>query len=160
MTNEAVEVVLWGTRIGVVSTSGDAKTPRFQYAPEFLDSHIEVSPLTMPLSPDVYSFPSHSRLDAFKGLSGLLADSLPDKFGNAVLDAWLAEQGRSVDSLTALERLAYTGSRGMGALEYRPALLDADDAAEAVKVDELAHLAEEVLSRRKGMQNPGAELGR
>lgn len=147
--NEAVEVILWGTRIGVVSTTGQGETPRFQYAPEFLDSHIEVAPLMMPLSRDIYSFPIHSRMDAFKGLPGLLADSLPDKFGNAVLSAWLEERGRSIESLTALERLSYAGSRGMGALEYRPALTADDRPEEAVKLDEIARLAEEVLTRRK-----------
>ena len=124
----AAKIYLWGTCVGAVSVDEKSPIARFQFADDFLDSHIELSPLMMPLRENVYSFPDLS-YDTFKGLPGMLADSLPDKFGNAVIDAWLRSRGRTVSSLNAVERLCYTGTRGMGALEYVPALLDGDDDA-------------------------------
>src|SRR6201981_1762936 len=91
----------------------------FQYDPEFAKSGIQISPLTMPLSERVYEFPELPRI-TFHGLPGLLADSLPDRFGNALIDAWLATQGRTAGDFNAVERLCYTGTRGMGALEFAP----------------------------------------
>ena len=140
----AAKIYLWNTLIGAVSVDAETPIASFQYAEDFLDSHIEVSPVKMPLAGSVYRFPDLS-LGSFKGLPGLLADSLPDKFGNAVIDAWLRSQGRTLSSLNAVERLCYTGSRGMGALEYVPALLDDDDESQIVQVDALASLANDVL---------------
>ena len=84
---------LWGRTIGAVSLEDGARVAAFQYEPAFLASGIELSPLTMPLSRRIYQFPSLAEV-SFHGLPGLLADSLPDKFGNALIDAWLATQGR------------------------------------------------------------------
>ena len=118
----AADIYLWGTRIGTVWQPDNELYGSFEYDKAFLTSGIEVSPFMMPLSEKLYQFPALSRLDSFRGLPGLLADSLPDKFGNAVINAWLRTQGRSPDSFNPVERLCYTGSRGMGALEYVPAL--------------------------------------
>ena len=115
------EVRLWGRTIGAVSMDAGREVASFQYDPEFAGSGIEIAPLMMPLGGRVHEFPALSR-DSFHGLPGMLADSLPDKFGNALIDAWLATQGRTPGSFGALERLCYTGSRGMGALEYLPVL--------------------------------------
>ena len=115
-------VKLWGRDIGAVSWTADREVAVFQYAPEFVGSHIEVAPLTMPLATHPYEFPALAR-DTFKGLPGLLADSLPDKFGNALIDAWLAGQGREPHSFNPVERLCYIGRRGMGAIEFEPAIL-------------------------------------
>ena len=144
----AAKVHLWNTCVGAVSV-GDGPVVRFQYADEFLDSHIQLSPLKMPLRAGVFSFPELP-VNTFKGLPGLLSDSLPDKFGNAVIDAWLRSRGREVSSLNAVERLCYTGTRGMGALEYDPALLDESAEGERVEVEALAALADEVLNERRG----------
>ena len=114
------EVKLWGTTIGGVVLEYGQRVASFQYDPTFAGSGIEVAPLMMPLGNQVFSFPALSQ-PSFYGLPGLLADSLPDKFGNALIDAWLARQGRSPESFNAVERLCYTGSRGMGALEFVPA---------------------------------------
>ena len=152
--NEAAEVLLWGARIGFVSHAGDAPCAEFVYDPAFRGAGLEPSPLVMPVSDARYSF-STLPWQSFRGLPGMLADSLPDKFGNAVLDGWLKAQGREPGTLSPIERLCYTGSRGMGALEFRPALFDSDDAAEAVRVDDLARLAAEVLRAR---QDARAEL--
>ena len=115
------EVRLWGRTIGAVSLEPGRDVAAFQYAPDFAGSGIELSPLTMPLSERVYEFPALPR-KTFHGLPGLLADSLPDKFGNALIDAWLATQGRTPESFNAVERLCYIGTRGMGALEFAPVL--------------------------------------
>ena len=113
------EVYLWGTRIGAVKQDTVTDIPVFNYDENFLESKIEVSPILMPLSREIYSFPALSE-QTFHGLPGMLADSLPDKFGNKVLEKYLSDQGRDFNSISAVERLLYTGSRGMGALEFRP----------------------------------------
>lgn len=148
MTN--AEVLLWGSRIGAVSWHDDRDVAVFQYVPEFVKSGIQLSPLMMPAREAPYSFPG-LRSDAFKGLPGLLADSLPDKFGNAVIDAWLAGSGRSAASFNPVERLCYTGRRGMGALEYKPALFEPRTLTKMVEVDHLVELANLVLNQRTGL---------
>ena len=115
------EVLLWGRTIGAVSIEPGRDVAAFQYDPAFARSGIEVSPLMMPLGDRVYEFPLLPQ-KTFHGLPGLLADSLPDTFGNALIDAWLATQGRTPESFNAIERLCYTGTRGMGALEFAPVL--------------------------------------
>jgi serine/threonine-protein kinase HipA len=141
-------VSLWGSRIGAVTSDEDGGAARFQYAPEFLDSHVEVAPLTMPLRRAEYSFPGLNP-DSFHGLPGLLADSLPDKYGEALINAWLASQGRSPGSFTPVERLCYVGKRAMGALEYEP--VEGPDAAEDHQLDiaGLVELASEALADRE-----------
>ena len=145
------EVRLWGSTIGAVVLEDDQQTASFQYESDFAQSGIEVAPLTMPLSNRVYSFPALAQ-QSFHGLPGLLADSLPDRFGNALIDAWLARQGRTPDSFNAVERLCYTGSRGMGALEYAPATGPAPTKNTILQVDQLVILASEILSHREGLQ--------
>jgi serine/threonine-protein kinase HipA len=106
----------------------------------------------MPLSGEIYRFPALPR-DTFYGLPGLLADVLPDKFGNALIDAWLATQGRTADSFNIIERLCYSGRRGMGALEFEPATNPATaKPAETLEVARLVDLASEVLSNREQLQ--------
>ncbi len=146
MTTAAVN--LWGTRIGAVTSDEGGGAARFQYSPEFLESHIEVAPLTMPLRRPEYSFPGLNP-DSFHGLPGLLADSLPDKYGEALINAWLASQGRSPGSFTPVERLCYVGKRAMGALEYEP--VEGPDAAEDHQLDiaGLVELASEALADRE-----------
>ena len=92
----ACEVYLWGTRIGVIYQDDAYNPARFEYDSNFQKSGIELSPFMMPLSNRIYSFPELIRLDAFHGLPGLFADSLPDKFGNAVIEQWLINNGRSI----------------------------------------------------------------
>ena len=145
--NHAAEVRLWDLRVGSVALEDDARAARFEYDPAFLAAGLDVAPVEMPLKPEVYFFPDLP-LSSFHGLPGMLADSLPDKFGNAVLTAWVKSRGEDPGSLTPIDRLCYTGTRGMGALEFRPALFREGDEAEAVRVDDLARLAAEVLRRR------------
>ncbi len=144
-------VNLWGRTIGAVSLDSDAATATFEYDPAFARSGIEIAPLTMPLSGQLYSFPS-LRPETFHGLPGLLADSLPDRFGNALIDAWLARSGRTPGSFNAIERLCYTGSRGMGALEYAPATRLGVSGSAPVEIERLVELASEVLTHRNDLQ--------
>ena len=144
------EVKLWGRTIGAVSLEPGGRFAAFQYDPAFAASGIEVSPITMALSDRVYLFPNLPER-TFHGLPGLLADSLPDRFGNALIDAWLATQGRTPESFNAVERLCYTGARGMGALEFVPALGPKPQAAKKIEIDALAKLASEILSQRRNL---------
>ena len=145
------EVKLWGRTIGAVSLEDGGRFAAFEYDPTFARSGIEVSPITMPLSGRVYVFPDLPPV-TFHGLPGLLADSLPDKFGNALIDTWLATQGRKSESFNAVERLCYTGSRGMGALEFAPAIGPKPQPAKHIEIDSLVKLASEVLSHRKNLK--------
>jgi serine/threonine-protein kinase HipA len=142
------EVKLWGRTIGAVALDDGSDTARFEYDARFAQSGIEVAPLTMPLSNQVYQFPGLSR-GTFHGLPGLLSDSLPDKFGNALIDAWLATQGREPGSFNAVERLCYMGNRGMGALEFLPVNGPKTSTAQKILVDALVALASEILTHRE-----------
>ncbi len=140
-------VKLWDKAIGAVSLDSGRGVATFQYDPGFVTSGIEVAPLMMPLSEKIYQFPSLPP-ETFHGLPGMLADSLPDKFGNALIDAWLAGQGRTPESFDAVERLCYTGRRGMGALEFTPVIGPRVRTAAKIEIDSLVSLASEVLSDR------------
>lgn len=141
------EVWLWGTRIGIVSLAGDDPVASFEYDPGFLESAVEVAPLEMPLERRVYRFPGLSR-ESFNGLPGLLADALPDRYGHALIDAWLATQGRRPGDFDAVERLCYLGQRGMGALEFKPATGPKPTTSHRLDVEALVELAAEVLAHR------------
>jgi serine/threonine-protein kinase HipA len=148
---EEAEVRLWGSTIGAVLLQSDTPIAIFQYTPEFAASGIQVAPLEMPLRLDPYAFPELP-LKAFKGLPGMLADSLPDKYGNSLIDAWLARQGRESGSASAIERLCYIGTRGPGALEFAPPPADGPKLAadQRIEIGELVELASRILSERDG----------
>ena len=150
MTDTA-RVILWGSDIGAVTWLPDREIGVFQYTPEFAASDIQVAPVMMPLTDAPYEFPSLSR-ETFKGLPGLLADSLPDKFGNALINAWLSRRGREPGSFTPVERLCYTGTRGMGALEFRPVISDAPSTSRQVDIEALVALANRVLDDRIALE--------
>jgi serine/threonine-protein kinase HipA len=145
------EVWLWGRQIGAVLWDDQRQLGSFEYDPKFLTSRIEIAPLTVPLRAGVFDFPNLSR-DTFKGLPGFLSDSLPDKFGNLLIDRWLAEQGRAASSMNPVERLCYTGVRGMGALEFRPAKADVDRRSEPVEIARLVDLASAILTQREALK--------
>lgn len=152
-------VQLWGRTIGAVSLEEGREVAAFQYDPEFAQSGIEISPLTMPLSGRVHEFPALPR-ETFHGLPGLLADSLPDRFGNALIDAWLATQGRTPESFNAVERLCYTGKRGMGALEFAPVLGPSARQTTKIEIDALVRLAGDVLTHRSDLQEHFHDAGK
>jgi serine/threonine-protein kinase HipA len=153
------EVRLWGRTIGAVALETGNDVAAFEYDPAFAQSGIEISPLTMPLSRRVYTFPGLSRT-TYYGLPGLLADSLPDKFGNALIDAWLATQGRQPGSFNAVERLCYTGARGMGALEFAPAIGPKARQASRIQIEKLVELASDVLTHRNNLRVSFSDEGR
>ncbi|NNE42024.1 MAG: type II toxin-antitoxin system HipA family toxin [Marinicaulis sp.] len=143
-------VILWGRDIGAVSWLEDREIGVFQYAPEFVSSGIEPAPLMMPLQEAPYEFQGLPR-GAFKGLPGLLADSLPDKYGNALINAWLASQGRTPESFNPVERLCYIGKRGMGALEFQPSILGSENKSAKLEIAALVDLANKVLDERTSL---------
>lgn len=150
MTTSA-RVILWGREIGAVTWLEDRERAVFQYTAEFAGSGIQVAPLTMPLQEAPYEFPGLARA-TFNGLPGLLADSLPDRFGNHLIDAWLASQGRPAGSMNPVERLCYTGNRGMGALEFKPAIKGAPTKDHRIQVAALVELANRVLDERISLE--------
>ncbi len=121
----AIEVLAWGRRVGAVGLDPATGWYAFAYAPEWVASGLELAPLHMPLRTEPYEFPQLRR-ETFYGLAPLIADSLPDKFGNALVDAWMAEQGIAGTDITPLDRLAYAADRAMGALEFRPPARDTE----------------------------------
>lgn len=145
--NTTAEVYLWGTRIGIVHQEIQKKYASFEYDAHFLHSGIELSPIKMPLGSTVYEFPGLAGAP-FWGLPGLLTDSLPDTFGNKVIEQWLKTQGSSLNEFTAIDRLCYTGKRGMGALEYVPAKPLQGDIDENIHVSEMVHFASDILNDR------------
>lgn len=142
-------IVLWGRRIGAVSWDEARTLGIFQYDPAFVGAGIEVAPLKMPVREAPYEFPALPK-ETFKGLPGMLADALPDKFGNRLIDAWLAETGRSVDRFSPVDRLCYIGNRGIGALEFEPTVRKATR-SKKLEVAQLVDLANRVLSERKNL---------
>jgi len=153
------EVRLWGKTIGAVSLLDGEDVASFEYDAAFAQSGIQVAPIVMPLSRRVYRFPALAR-PTFHGLPGLLADSLPDKFGNALIDAWLASQGRQPGAFNPIERLCYTGDRGMGALEFAPATGPRAQQSTLIDVSKLVELASEVLTHRNDLHASFAVEGR
>lgn len=142
--------MLWGRRIGAVTWDERRAVGVFQYDPEFVPSGIEVSPITMPLRTAPYEFSALPR-EAFKGLPGMLADALPDRFGNRLIDEWCARTGRDPESFNPVQRLCYVGTRAMGALEFEPWLRDAPTSERRLEVAELVELANQVLTERQGL---------
>lgn len=141
-----VRVKMWGTTVGYLHQDDNGMVG-FQYDEEFLKSNIEISPIKMPLSTVTYTFPALPE-QTFHGLPGMVADSLPDKFGNIVINRYLESQGRTADSLSVIEKLCYTGKRGMGALEYEPSQ-ELTTMNETVDLDALTKLASEILSEKE-----------
>ncbi|MBR5976064.1 MAG: type II toxin-antitoxin system HipA family toxin [Clostridiales bacterium] len=150
MINTA-EVFLWGTRIGIIHQEDGQAYLSFEYDRDFVRSGIELSPIKMPLSSRVYSFPELAG-SAFHGAPGLIADSLPDSFGNRVIERWLNEQGRSLNDFNSVDRLCYTGKRGMGALEYRPANGPELWKEDSVDIAKMVDFASDVLNDKKNQK--------
>jgi len=154
---DLAEVVLWGTTIGAVHWNRKTECGSFEYTPAFAKSGIELSPLMLPLvksspsvpigSSRVFSYPQLAR-ESFQGLPGMLADSLPDRFGNLLIDQWLTRQGRDQKSFSPVERLCYIGSRGMGALEFKPAIRSTDTQSDQLDIAQLVTLANTAVANR------------
>ncbi|HEY2644891.1 MAG TPA: type II toxin-antitoxin system HipA family toxin [Galbitalea sp.] len=144
---DAVEVSAWGMRVGAVALDPALGFYAFEYYPDWIARAIELAPLTMPARPGVYVFPNLPEA-TFHRLPALLADSLPDDFGNALIDAWLAGQGVRRTDVTPLDRLAYMASRALGALEFRPSRGPRHRVPSAIELSELVEGARSMLHGR------------
>lgn len=144
----AADVYLWGHNVGTVLWDESRACAHFEYAPEFIRGGLEVAPLMMPLARKVYSFPDRDGTKTFLGLPGMLAEALPDAFGRALLDNWLAAQGRQ--DANPVERLCFQGQRSMGALEFVPSMERVLNTEQIIEVDSL------VLAAREALQNKEA----
>ncbi|HPA56800.1 MAG TPA: type II toxin-antitoxin system HipA family toxin [bacterium] len=154
------KVNIWGNFAGAVVWNEGSGGASFEFERDFVRKGFDLSPLKMPIAEaengTVFSFPFLNP-ETFKGLPGLLADSLPDRFGNKVIDAWLAANGRTSESMNPIERLCYIGKRGMGALEFEPAVMT--EKSNPVEVEDLVKLAQEILSSRKDFEADLSDKG-
>ena len=154
MEDLIVDVKLWGRLVGSLAWDYATNMAVFEYDDAFRRHGMELAPLTMPLSLGnrPFSFPAN-RTECFKGLPGLVADALPDKFGNQIITEWFTRQGLPVGEITPLERLCYVGQRAMGALEFEPSKASAmlNESTE-IYIDELTQLAEEIFTKREAFQ--------
>ena len=150
------EVKIWGKLVGAVAWDEETGYAYFEYDPGFRQLGWDLSPLKMPLDSAIrpFSFPElrkdkNSEYDTFKGLPGLLADALPDRYGNQLINLWLAQQGRPQDSMNPVEMLCFIGTRGMGALEFEPSLLKETKRTFSIEIDSLVDTAKKMLDKRE-----------
>ena len=152
----AAEIKLWGELVGAVRWDAQQQLGFFQYDPNFIKKGWDLSPIKMPIANGsvIYSFPElrkgrNETEDTFKGLPGLLSDALPDKYGNRLINIWLAQQGRPDNSMNPVEKLCFIGTRGMGALEFEPAQMKASKNTFSLELDSLIEVAKKMLSQRE-----------
>ena len=153
---QVAEVKIWGKLVGAVAWNTEMGFATFEYDPKFKQLGWDLAPLKMAISDNrnQFSFPElrkdkNSVFDTFKGLPGLLADALPDKYGNQLINLWLAQQGRPIDSMNPVEKLCFIGSRGMGAMEFEPAVLKESKRAFSIEIDSLVSIAQKMLDKRE-----------
>lgn len=152
---DVAEVKIWGELVGAVRWDESRQLGYFQYDPKFIQNAWNLSPIKMPIAQGsrIYSFPElrkgrNETDDAFKGLPGLLADALPDKYGNKLINTWLVRQGRSENSMNPVEKLCFIGTRGMGALEFEPAQIKTGTKSFSLELDSLVEVAKKILNER------------
>ena len=143
---------LWNQRVGAIAWNSETGLGSFEYDPVFLNKKWELAPIKMPTDDAqsrIFTFPELRNTTTFKGLPGLLADILPDKYGNAIINTWLTRHGRPTDSLNPIEMLCFIGKRGMGALEIEPAIPKASNRSSKIEISSLVEIADQILSGRK-----------
>lgn len=147
-------IFIWDEYVGAVLWNEAANTASFEYDAKFIQKKWKLSPLKMPLSNSrrIFTFSELSGNETFKGLPGLLADVLPDKYGNQLINAWLAQNGRPADSMNPVEKLCFIGSRGMGALEFKPSQIKSNKRAFDIELDSLVEITQKMLSKREGFE--------
>jgi serine/threonine-protein kinase HipA len=145
MSTKAIGVRIWGKDVGAVAADPTLDAYVFEYEPSWRRNKVELSPFLMPVGGTQGLFVFPSLAPSFHRLPGLLADALPDKFGNALIDAWMARRGIGKESVTALDRLAYMGKRSMGALELRPAMGSSTESKKPLEMKSLVESARRVL---------------
>jgi serine/threonine-protein kinase HipA len=149
-------IKIWGHRVGAVAWNPSSGVASFEYDPGFLQMGWDLAPLKMPLNSGqrIFSFPElrdsgKTDSDTFRGLPGLLADSLPDRYGNQLTNAWLARNGRPQNSLNPVEQLCFIGTRGMGAMEFEPSVMVPQKEAFVIEVEGLVDAARMLLGERE-----------
>lgn len=143
---DVAQVKMFGKPVGTVSWSARYGVARFEYDADFVKTGIQPSPLLMPTREGrVYSFGDLNQ-ETFKGLPGMLADSLPDTYGRALFDKWLALTGRTSGNI--IESLCFMGKRCMGALEFEPAIEGAFGIEQRIELDSLVAVAREALTEK------------
>jgi serine/threonine-protein kinase HipA len=152
---DAAEIKLWGELVGAVRWDAQQQLATFQYSPTFLKKEWNIAPIKMPFTEGarIFSFPEvrkgkNERVDTFKGLPGLLADALPDRYGNQLINLWLAKNGRPADSMNPVEQLCFIGTRAMGALEFEPAQI-APQKVFDIEIKSLVEAAHKMLSKKE-----------
>jgi serine/threonine-protein kinase HipA len=149
-------VVLWGKHVGAVLWNYDKGYATFEFEAGFLKSGLDVAPLTMPLANvskgEIFQFAQLPK-ETFHGLPGLLSDALPDRFGNQLIDLWLASQGRDKASMSPVERLCYLGTRGMGALEFEPTVRNEKEPSKGLEIGALVELSKKALSMKASLDS-------
>lgn len=152
MAQKTAFVNIWGHTAGAVAWDESTGIGYFEYEPAFLKTNWNLAPLKMPFTQAgrgrVFSFPPLRGIHTFKGLPGLLADVMPDRYGNNLINAWLARNGRAPDSMTPIELLCFIGKRGMGALEFEPVEPATSNTATKLEINNLVHTAQQILSNR------------
>jgi serine/threonine-protein kinase HipA len=157
-------IKIWNYNVGVVLWDARRNYGVFEFDKNFHKLGLNLSPLMMPIvdyenGKNVFSFPNLNP-ETFKGLPGLLSDSLPDKFGNQMIDAWLSQQGKNSLDFTPVDRLCYIGKRAMGALEFEPVSDIYKENSNAIEIQELVKFAKEVLDERNNFEtNTDSEKG-
>jgi serine/threonine-protein kinase HipA len=145
-------VNIWDQRVGAVAWDAATGLGSFEFDTNFSKHNWDIAPLQMPIAnaeKRIFNFPQHKNSNTFKGLPGLLADVLPDKYGSAIINTWLAKQGRASNSLNPIEMLCFIGNRGMGALAFEPAVPKTNATASKIEISSLVSIAEDILTGRK-----------
>ena len=143
-------VNIWNQRVGAVAWDEQNGTASFEYAPEFVQTGLELSPIIMPAEASrIYRFVDHRNTSTFKGLPGLLADVLPDKYGNTLINQWLVKNNRPANSINPVETLCFIGQRAMGALEFEPAIPKDKGQSIRLEMNELIDITSKILSGRQ-----------
>jgi len=145
-------VNLWNKRVGAVAWNQDSEIGTFEFEPSFLQTGLDLAPLKMSISTankQVFSFPELRRSTTFKGLPGLLADVLPDKYGSSLINAWLVRNDRPTNSMNPVETLCFIGKRGMGALEFEPVVPKTTNNATKIEISSLIQIAQDILTGRQ-----------
>ena len=149
-------VKIWGELAGAVAWSDSDGFATFEYDSKFKTKGWDLAPLQMSVDAgkSSFSFPALRKkadpaLDTFKGLPGFLADVLPDRYGNELINLWLAQQGRPMNSMNPVELLCFIGTRGMGALEFEPTILKESKRTFPVEIDSLVDIARKMLSEKE-----------
>ncbi len=153
---DVVYVNIWGNRIGAITWDSTKAYGSFEYEPDFIDKGLDLSPILLPINNAkgrIFSFPELRNSNTFKGLPGLISDILPDKYGKAIINSWLAQQGRPTDSLNPIETLSFIGKRGMGAIEIEPISFEPANKSKKLEISSMIGIADDIMSGKKDFRS-------